>query len=63
MVYYLCMSKHAEDVIKKVNATLSLEGLPLSEEDKLFIADFVDGKYSMEEAVAILNARFAINEH
>ena len=57
------MSKHAEDVIKKVNATLSLEGLPLSEEDKLFIADFVDGKYSMEEAVAILNARFAVDEH
>lgn len=56
------MSKYAEEIITKVNATLALEGLPLNDDDKEFLAKYIDGEYSLEEAIAILNARFAENE-
>ena len=53
------MSARAENIIKRVNATLSLEGLPLTDEDKEFISNYLDGGCSLDEAIAILVARFS----
>ena len=61
LCYIVFMSKRAEEIVKRVNATMILEGLPLDEEDKEFIAKYIDGEMSLEEAIAILNARFTVN--
>ena len=53
------MSKQAEETIKRVNATLELEGLSLTEDDKVFLAKYIDGEYSMDEALNILKIRFS----
>ena len=55
------MNKHTKEIIKRVNATLSLEGMPLTDEDKEFLALYIDGKISMDEAIAILEERFKEN--
>lgn len=56
------MSKHAEESVKNVNATMALEGMPLSESDIELISKIADGILTIDDAIAILNARFAINE-
>ena len=55
------MSKHAEESVKNVNATMALEGMPLSESDIELISKIADGILTIDDAIAILNARFAIN--
>ena len=54
------MSKRAEEIIKSVNATMSLEGMPLSEENKQLIARIVD-EITIDEAIEILRKRYSRN--
>ena len=55
------MSKKAEKIIKDVNATMSLEGMPLSDFDIELISKVVDGEITREEAFRLLNASLGIN--
>lgn len=54
------MSDKAERIIKEVNATMSLEGMPLSDDNKEMIAKIVD-EITIDEAIAILNKRYSHN--
>lgn len=54
------MSNKAEEIIKNVNATMSLEGMPLTEDDKDLIAKIVD-EITIDEAINILNKKFLQN--
>lgn len=55
------MTKKAEKIIKDVNATMSLEGMPLSDFDIELISKVVDGEITREEAFRQLNASLGIN--
>ena len=55
------MSKKAEKIIKDVNATMSLEGMPLSDFDIELISRVIDGEITREEAFEIFNASIGIN--
>lgn len=55
------MSKKAEETIKDVNATMSLEGMPLSDFDIELISKIIDGELTREEAFAIFNSSVGIN--
>lgn len=55
------MSKKAEKIIKDVNATMALEGMPLSDFDIELISKVVDGEITREEAFRLLNASLGIN--
>ena len=55
------MSKKAEQIIKDVNATMSLEGLPLSDLDIDLFSKIIDGEITREEAFAIFNAKLGLN--
>ena len=55
------MTKKAEEIIKVVNATMSLEGVPLSDFDIELISKVIDGELTREEAFAIFNASVGIN--
>ena len=60
-MYNESMSKKAEKIIKDVNATMSLEGMPLSDFDVELISKVVDGEITREEAFRQLNASLGIN--
>lgn len=60
-MYNESMSKKAEKIIKEVNATMSLEGMPLSDFDIELISKVVDGEITREEAFRQLNASLGIN--
>ena len=62
IVYTIYMSKKAEKIIKEVNATMSLEGMPLSDFDVELISKVIDGEITREEAFRIFNASIGINE-
>lgn len=55
------MSKKAEQIIKEVNATMSLDGMPLSDFDIELISKVIDGEITREEAFKIFNASIGIN--
>ena len=55
------MSKKAEEIIEYVNATMALEGMPLSDFDIELISKVIDGELTREEAFAIFNASVGIN--
>ena len=55
------MTKKAEEVIKNVNATMSLKGLPLTDFDIDLISKVVDGELTREEAITIFNRTIGIN--
>ena len=40
-----------EKIITKVNGTMALEGMPLTDEDTQRIADILDKKITSEEAI------------
>lgn len=40
-----------ERIISNVNATMSMEGMPLTENDKIRIAECIEGKKSFDAAV------------
>lgn len=61
-MYNIYLSKKAEKIIKDVNATMSLEGMPLSDFDIELISKVVDGEITREEAFRQLNASLGINE-
>ena len=60
-MYTIFMSKKAEQIIKEVNATMSLEGMPLSDFDIELISKVIDGEITREEAFKIFNASIGIN--
>ena len=60
-MYNIYMSKKAEKIIKDVNATMSLEGMPLSDFDIELISKVVDGEITREEAFRQFNASLRIN--
>ena len=60
-VYNNYMSKKAEKIIKEVNATMSLEGMPLSDFDIELISKIIDGEITREEAFKIFNASIGID--
>lgn len=55
------MSKKAEKIIKDVNATMALEGMPLTSFDVELISKVVDGEISREEAFKLFNASLGID--
>ena len=61
IMYNIYMSKKAEKIIKDVNATMALEGMPLSDFDIELISKVVDGEITREEAFRLLNASLGIN--
>ena len=54
------MTDHAKKIIKYVNATMALEGMPLSDFDIELISKVIDGELTREEAFAIFNASVGI---
>ena len=52
------MSEKADKIIKDIDATMSLEGMPLNNENKDFIRRIVDEEITIDEAIAILNKRY-----
>lgn len=59
--YNIYVSKKAEEIIKNVNATMSLEGLPLTDFDIDLISKVIDGELTREEAITIFNRTVGIN--
>ena len=55
------MSKKAEKILKNVNATMALEGMPLSDFDIELISKVVDGKITRKEASRIFNSSLGID--
>ena len=55
------MSKKAEKILKDVNATMVLEGMPLSDFDIELISKVVDGEITREEAFRIFNSSLGID--
>lgn len=55
------MSSNAEKILKDVNATMALEGMPLTDFDMDLIARVIDGEITREEAIAIFNKSLGIN--
>lgn len=56
------MSKKIVKIIKDVNATMALEGMPLSEFEKELLAKYIDGEITREEAFALINEKIGINK-
>ena len=44
----------SEVIIENVNATMSMEDMPLSQSDKERIKECIDGKVSFQEAVTLI---------
>ncbi len=61
IMYNESVSKKAEKIIKDVNATMSLEGMPLSDFDIELISKVIDGEITREEAFRQFNASLGIN--
>lgn len=55
------MSDKAENIIKEVNATMTLEGMPLSNLDIELFTKIIDGELTREEAFEIFKKRMDIN--
>ena len=55
------MSQKAQEIIKDVNATMTLEGLPLSDLDIELLSKTIDGEITREEAFAIFNSKLGID--
>ncbi len=55
------MSKKAKSILKDVNATMSLEGMPLSDIETELFAKVIDGEITREEAFALFNSIIGIN--
>lgn len=47
-----------ERIIENVNATMSMEGMPLTQEDKELAANCLDGKIDFGEAIASLVKKY-----
>ena len=60
-MYNIYISKKAAKIIKEVNATMSLEGMPLSDFDIELISKVIDGVITREEAFAIFNTSLGID--
>ena len=54
------MTDHAKEIIKYVNATMALEGMPLSDEDIEMVTKIADSELTIDEAIALLNDRFVL---
>ena len=52
------MGKNIEMIIRKVNGTMSLEGMPLAEEDKQRIKNLASGKTTVSEEIRNLNNKY-----
>lgn len=62
-MWYICIvSKKIVKIIKDVNATMALEGMPLSEFEKELLAKYIDGEITREEAFALINEKIGINK-
>lgn len=61
LFYNIYMSKKAERIIKDVNATMALEGMPLTSFDIELISKVADGEITREEAFKLFNASLGIN--
>ena len=48
------MSEKAKETIKNVNATMALEGMPLTEREKELLGKFVDGELTGDEVRRIM---------
>lgn len=55
------MSDRAEKIIKNVNATMALEGMPLSNFDIELLSKIIDGELTREEAFALFNKSVGID--
>lgn len=55
------MSKKAKKIIQEVNATMSLEGMPLSDFDIELISKIIDGEITREEAFKLFNASVGLD--
>ena len=55
------MSKKAQEIIKDVNATMALEGMPLTDFDIELLSKTIDGEITREEAIEIFNAHVGLN--
>ncbi len=56
------MKKDIEKIIRNVDGTMSLEGMPLTEEDKKRIRDVNSGKTTVEIEIEKLNKKYSTND-
>ena len=56
------MSEKVKEIIKDVNATMALEGMPLTDFDVELIAKLIDGEITREEAFRLLKMHLGIEE-
>ena len=52
------MSQKAEKVVNEVNATMSLEGMPLTDKGIDIVAKIADGVLSIDEAIALIKKEY-----
>ena len=52
------MSDKAKKIIEEVNATMSLENMPLSEDDKRNIELIVTGKLTVDEVINNIKQKY-----
>ena len=55
------MSKKAEEIVKRVNASMSLDGMPLSDFEIELISKVIDGELTREESFEIFNKSIGIS--
>ena len=55
------MSKKAEEIVKRVDASMSLDGMPLSDFDIELISKVIDGELTREESFEIFNKSLGIS--
>ena len=56
------MSDKAEKIIKNVNATMALEGMPLSNFDIELLSKIIDGELTREGAFTIFNKSIVVDK-
>jgi len=56
------MKDKTAQIIKEVDATMSLEGEPLSELDKELFAKIIEGELTREEALNIFKKRIGLKQ-
>ena len=53
------MSDKAKEIIKDVNATMALEGMPLSDFNIELISKMADGELTIDEVIALLTKMYS----
>ncbi|MGX8832960.1 antitoxin VbhA family protein [Amedibacillus sp. YH-ame6] len=56
------MGQKAEEIIRKVNGTMAMEGMPLTEDDKAMLRRCIDGISTPEQEIAMIINQYSENK-